>query len=350
METDQAEIGLTPEIIQRMQDMATSLSGGRKKRSFPGLAPVADVKKFACTGAHPVHQSTAPGILCLDVHKNDEQRVLTGGVDGQVILFDAENEKLAQKLLGHSKKVTSVLFHPSKDVVLSASQDMSARVWTCSDASNWKAPYTCAHVVRKHKAEVTDLSIHPLGDYFATSSMDKSWAIHEMETGRCVKHIQDLASGYHCMKFHPDGLILAGGTEDKNIALWDVKDQGIVATLTGHEGAVQALSFSENGYYLATASRDGTVKLWDLRKPLNIQTLQVSDGPVNAVRFDSTGQYLIVGASTLQVYNFETKSSLAATTELKDHEGAVMGVAFGTNARSVASVSMDRTLRLYKVQ
>merc|ERR1712100_671843 len=127
-------------------------------------------------------------------------------------------------------------------------------------------------------------------------------------------------------------------------------DQVTVATLTGHEGEVEALSFSENGYYLSTASRDGSVKLWDLRKPLCIQTLQVSDGPVNAVRFDQTGQYLAVGGSTVQVYNFETKSSVGMTTEFKDHEASVMGVCLGTHAKSLASVSMDRTLRLYKVK
>jgi len=133
------------------------------------------------------------------------------------------------------------------------------------------------------------------------------------------------------------------------VAVWDIKDQVTVATLQGHEGDVSALSFSENGYYLATASKDGNVKLWDLRKPLCIQTLKISDGPVNTVKFDSTGQYLAVGGSTVQVYNFETKSSLAATTELTDHQGAVMGVAFGQHARTVASVSMDRTLRINRI-
>merc|ERR1712023_37247 len=118
--------------------------------------------------------------------------------------------------------------------------------------------------------------------------------------GKCVKHMQDLTSGFQCMKFHPDGLILAGGTDDNTVQVWDIKDQVTVATLQGHEGEIEALSFSENGYYLASASRDGTVKLWDLRKPLNIQTLQVTDGAANSVRFDQTGQYLAVGGSSVQ--------------------------------------------------
>lgn len=347
-DTDQGETGLTPEMIQRMQEIAKTLSRTRKKKEHPGLAPVADVKRFECVGEFKAHQSTAPGILCLDVHKEDDNRLVTGGVDSQVILFDAGEERLAQKLVGHSKKVSAVVFHPSREVVVSASQDTTARVWTCTDAANWKASYSCAHVIRKHGAEVTDVAVHPLGDMFLTSSRDKSWALHDLSSGRCVRHVKEQQAGYGCMKFHPDGLILAGGTEDKVVQVWDIKDQVTVATLSGHEGEVEALSFSENGYYLSTASRDGTVKLWDLRKPLCIQTLQVSDGPVNAVRFDQTGQYLAVGSGTVQVYNFETKSSVGMTTELKEHTGSVMGVAFGTHAKSLASVSMDRTLRLYK--
>lgn len=345
-----AEIGLSPEVIQKMTDLAKSLSKTRKQRSFPNLATPADVKKLTCISSNAIHQSTAPGILCVDVKKDDDRRIVTGGVDQQVILFDAKEERLAQKLLGHTKKVTAVAWHDTKDIVVSASQDCTARIWTCTDASNWKAPYTCASVVRKHQAEVGCVSIHPLGEYLCTSSLDKSWAVHDLSTGRCMRHLQNLSAGFKTMKFHPDGLILAGGQEDNEVSVWDIKDQITVASLKGHTGEITDLSFSNNGYYLATSSKDGTVKLWDLRKPLNIQTLQISDGPVNAVRFDPTGQYLAVGANTVKVHNFETKSSLAETVELTDHTGAVMGVCLSGHCKNFASVSMDRTLRIYTVK
>eukprot|EP00929_Paragymnodinium_shiwhaense_P040491 TRINITY_DN2113_c0_g1_i4.p1 TRINITY_DN2113_c0_g1~~TRINITY_DN2113_c0_g1_i4.p1 ORF type:complete len:500 (+),score=123.90 TRINITY_DN2113_c0_g1_i4:84-1583(+) len=347
---DDGEIGLTPEILGKMQETAKALSKTRKKKEFPTLAKVDDVKKFAVAGSHPVHQSTAPGVLCVDVHKKDAGRIVSGGVDTQVILFDGEKQKLVQKMQGHSKKITSVVLHPTKEVVLSASQDATARVWVAGDQSNWRSQYTCGAVVKRHKADVTGLSVHPLGDYFLTASLDKSWAIHELASGRCVRHMDGLAHGYNCMKFHPDGLILAGGTTEKTVAVWDVKDQVTVATLSGHEGDVTSLSFSENGYYLASGCSDGTVKLWDLRKPLNIQTLKISDNPVNSVQFDSTGQYLAVGADDVQIYNFETKSSLTQTVTLGDHEAAVMGVCLGPDAKTLASVSMDRTVKLYNIK
>lgn len=345
---DGTEIGLTPEILQRMTECSKALSKTRKKREFPDLAPVADVKRLACASSHPTHQSTAPGILCIDIHQADDSRIVTGGVDTQVILFDAQKEKLVQKMTGHQKKVTTVALHHQREVIISGSADCTARVWA-NTSGDWRGAYQCATVVRKHRAEISDVSIHPLGDYFSTVSRDKSWALHDLTQGRVVRHVQDLSSPYGCMHFHPDGMILAGGCEDKTVNVWDIKEQKIVATLSGHEGEIETLSFSNNGYYLASGSRDGVVKLWDLRKPLNIQTINV-DGAVNCVRFDSTGQYLAVGADTAQVYNFETKSSLGQTCELKDHQAPVMGVCFGQHARTLVTASMDRTMKLFKIK
>jgi len=341
------ETGLTETILQRMNECNKNLSKTRKKKEFPGLASPADVAKLSCKSSHPTHQSTAPGILCVDLHKKDEGRLVTGGVDNQVILFDASKEKLVQKMQGHTKKVTSVVHHPHKEVILSASQDSTVRVWVGAEA-DWRGQYACTNQVRKHSAEVSEISFHPLGDYFTTASLDKSWGLHDLTTGRVIRHVQNLPCGYGCMKIHPDGLITAGGAEDKAVNVWDLKEQKVVATLNGHENMVNTLCFSENGYYLASGSRDGQVKLWDLRKPVNIQTLTV-DGPVNCVRFDSTGQYLSVAANDLQVFNFATKSSLTQTCELKDHTQPVMGACFGQHAKSLVSVSMDRTMKIFKI-
>ena len=129
-----------------------------------------------------------------------------------MILFDAQRSKPVQKMAGHSKRVpqlvspmlalvkwsdgkllarsspnllqvTAVKLHPDKDVVASASQDATVKIWTCSRTTDWSSQcaaqslnllrqylrslprYNCLHTIRKHSAEVTDLSIHPLGEH-----------------------------------------------------------------------------------------------------------------------------------------------------------------------------------------
>ena len=97
--------------------------------------------------------------------KADSSRIVTGGVDcqagfqsaghvghkimRQVVLYNSQKQKKVQTMVGHAKKagamarssglakhlkffqVTAVKLHGDKDVVVSASQDATAKVWTC---------------------------------------------------------------------------------------------------------------------------------------------------------------------------------------------------------------------------
>jgi pre-mRNA-processing factor 19 len=180
--------------------------------------------------------------------------------------------------------------------------------------------------------------------------LDKSWAIHDMNVGRCLLHVtENVPDKYNDVQFHPDGLILGAASADGVAQIWDLKSQVIAAQLSGHDGEVTALSFSENGYYLATASKDCSVKLWDLRKPINFQTITL-DGKqtVSAVSFDHSGQYLALCTDKVEVCHFEGKTSVASTCTLTDHTGTVMGLAWTPNATKLTSVGMDRVVKVYE--
>lgn len=118
--------------------------------------------------------------------------------------------------------------------------------------------------------------------------------------------------------------------------------------ITGHTGPITSLSFSENGYYLATAAEDACVKLWDLRKLKNFKTIQLDEGyEVKDLCFDQSGTYLAVAGTDVRVYLCKQWETLKTFT---DHTALAMGVRFGSNAQSVVSVSMDRTLKVYGIE
>ena len=115
--------------------------------------------------------------------------------------------------------------------------------------------------------------------------------------------------------------------------------------LLGHAGPIAALSFSENGYYLATAAEDSCVKLWDLRKLKNFKTIQLEEGyEVKDLCFDQSGTYLAMAGTDVRVYLCKQWETLKT---FNDHTALARGVRFGNNAQYVASVSMDRTLKIY---
>lgn len=67
-----------------------------------------------------LHSASSPGITCLSLHPVHENLVLTGGVDKKVVLYDRSTEQVVATMKGHTKKITDVILHPSKDVAISA--------------------------------------------------------------------------------------------------------------------------------------------------------------------------------------------------------------------------------------
>ncbi|CAL8263991.1 unnamed protein product [Lota lota] len=310
------QVGMTPEIIQKLQDKATVLTTERKKRgkTVPEeLVRAEDLSKYRQVASHAgLHSASVPGILALDLCPSDTNKVLTGGADKNVVVFDKSEEQIVATLKGHTKKVTSVIYHPSQAVVFSASPDSTIRVWSVTGGN-------CVQVVRAHEAAVTGLSLHATGDYLLSSSEDQYWAFSDVQTGKVLTKVTDESAGcaLTCAQFHPDGLIFGTGTADSQIKIWDLKERTNVANFPGHSGPVTSIAFSENGYYL-----------------------------VKSLVFDQSGTYLAVGGTDIRVYICKQWSEVL---NFSDHTGLVTGVAFGENARFLTSAGMDRSLKFYSL-
>ena len=209
--------GINDDVMKKLQDMAALLTGERKKRGKQapeGLATTEEIQKYSQQSSHVgLHSAGSPGILALDLSFRDSSRVVTGGNDKNVVVFNKETQQVVAVLKGHTKKVTNVVYHPVEDAVISASPDETVRVWNVKNAE-------CSHIVRAHDQRVTGISLHPTGDFVLASSTDCSWSFSDIRNGRVLAKATDEEGGrvpLTCCQFHPDGLIFATGTEDSQV-------------------------------------------------------------------------------------------------------------------------------------
>lgn len=341
--------GISAGIIAELTDCNAALSQQRKKRQVPPtVATVDDLERYTQISSHPLHKTSKPGIVSLDIHY-DKDIIATGGLDTNAVLFDRPSGQILSTLSGHSKKVTSLKFVARGDLFLTGSADKTVRVWQESDDGN----YNCRHILKDHTAEVQAITVHATNNYFVTASLDGTWCFYELSSGLCLTQVVDAAdsNGYTSAAFHPDGLILGTGTSEAVVKIWDVKSQANVARFDGHVGAVTSISFSENGYFLATAAHDG-VKLWDLRKLRNFRTFSPydSDTPTSSVEFDNSGSYLAIAGSDTRVYqvaNVKSEWNCIKTFPDLSGTGKATCAKFGTDAKYIAVGSMDRNLRIF---
>ena len=67
----------------------------------------------------------------------DGERVVTGGVNGNVVVWDVTAEREVATLKGHTDEVESVAFSRDGNFVASGSEDGSARVWEVEKARTY---------------------------------------------------------------------------------------------------------------------------------------------------------------------------------------------------------------------
>ncbi|XP_065890470.1 pre-mRNA-processing factor 19-like [Dysidea avara] len=344
MEVEHPPPGELPEeVAKKLQDVAAMLTAERKrrgKRAPEGLTSSEQISDFQQLASHPgLHSASIPGILALDLSA-DSARAVTGGADKNAVVFHKDSEQIIATLKGHTKKVTSVIYHPREDVAITASPDATIRMWTISTSAS-------KQIIKAHDGPVSGISLHATGDYILSASADQYWAFSDFRTGRVISKATSSAT-FTCTQFHPDGLIFGTGSTDSIVKIWDLKERTNVANFPGHSGKITSIAFSENGYYLATSADDSTVKLWDLRKLKNFRTINLEEGyEVNTITFDQSGTYLAVGGSDVRVYLCKQWTLLKTLT---DHSGVVTGVKFGQNASFLASVGMDRSLKYYGIR
>ncbi|CAM6032663.1 unnamed protein product [Sphagnum compactum] len=344
-----ARQGITSDVTEELNECNTRLSSQRKKRQISEtLASPEALERYTQLASHPLHSSSKPGILSMDIHSSKDL-ILTGGVDCTAAVFSRSTGELVSQLSGHSKRVTSVKFVSRDDFVLTGSTDKTVRIWQGKEDGS----YECKHILKDHTAEVRAVTVHATQNYFVTASSDKTWAFYDLSSGICLAQVSEptVQNGYSSASFHPDGLILGTGTAESLVRIWDVKSQVNVAKFEGHTGPVTDISFSENGYFLATAAHDG-VKLWDLRKLKNFRSFAPYDSstPTNTVEFDYSGSYLAVGGSDVRLYQVASVKQEWNTIKVfpdLSGTGKITSVRFGADAKYLAIGSNDRNLRIF---
>eukprot|EP00940_MAST-03C_sp_MAST-3C-sp2_P000909 g909.t1 len=239
------------------------------------------------------------GVNCV---ASTKKYVITGGVDGRVVLWER----------GGAGKIVRTLDVYGDDLLL------------CLDTT-------------------------PCEKYVVTGSWDATLVLWKLSNGNRERSFVGHTIAVYAVAVTPNGDgIVSGGF--KIAILWNIHDSSRLLTFKGHKGPVYGVVVSSSGLHLYTCSADKTAIKWSMKTGERLDTFKGHEDRVRSCCLTSDDKYLITASNdkTAIVWNADDATRLRT---LKGHFSSVISVCVSSCApRIVATGSWDNTVILWDFQ
>jgi WD40 repeat protein len=237
----------------------------------------------------------------------DNRYVLSGGWDGHLRTWAAEDGRLLADIEVGPKPLTACGVTPEGERWLAANLDgllLRYDAESHQQVSSFLA----------HPRPISCIAHSAPGKPMATAA----WDTHVILWHALFERQGEILAGHHDIvsscALSAAGHRLVSASYDCTIRLWDTELLKPLATLKGHTDRITCVAISQDGLCAISGSRDGGLKLWDLAANTEF-TAKVLPGEIKACFFllDGTTVATVESAGTVRLFTLPT---LAQTTQL----------------------------------
>jgi WD40 repeat protein len=235
----------------------------------------------------------------------DGRRVLSGGQDGILRLWDAESEACLCTLEGHTDQVWNLEVTRDGRRAVSGSSDGTLRVWDLRSGR-------CEHILKGHTQEgwnrvYVSVDVTSDGRRAVSASNDGTLRVWDLESGACLRTLEEHTDRVGVSRLTPDGRRVLSGSRDGILRVWDAESGACLRTWKGHTDRVSSMSVTPDGRRAVSGSEDGTLRVWDLENGACLRVLEEHSyyDPMVVVTPDGRHAVSVNDEGTLRFWDLE---------------------------------------------
>ncbi len=226
--------------------------------------------------------------------------LISCGDDMTIRIWNWINRQLLTTATGHDHYVMSAFFHPSQDWIVSSSLDSTIRIWDYSvlrkkfyEARSTQfevitMDVTMIHKLEGHERGVNWAQFHPTLNLITSASDDKTIKIwkYSNSTWNEAESLRGHLNNVSCVNFHPKLDFLISNSEDKTLKIWDLQKNSCIETITKENDRFWILATHPNLTLFAAGHDSGFMlfRLESTRVPSCINNNNILFYKTNSIR------------------------------------------------------------------
>lgn len=292
----------------------------------------------------------------------DGQRIITGGCDGPIRIWDAATGGALATWQGHTGQVNTLAFSPDGRWIASGGRDKTLRLWD--------AHAGVPRVLQEKLQYVNSVAFSPDSSRLVAGGQSRDLTFFDVVTGQLVRTVPTQQGETSCVAWSPDGRHVVTGEfldlfrEKSRVTFWEAATGAKVREIEAHSASILSLAISPDGSRIASGSsipptsREalGTLKVFNAATGKELLSLRGHEGFVEALAFSFDGALLASAGMpripafgmqadrTVKVWNTATGAEWCTYSA---HSGGGRAVAWSLDATRVFSGGTDGHLKAW---
>ncbi|PSN74398.1 WD40 repeat-like protein [Corynespora cassiicola Philippines] len=277
----------------------------------PSTPDVADGDlEFAPFVRHRTYTSHFDNVQSIE-WSSDSRFFLTASKDltARVWSLDGEEGFVPTTLGGHRQAVVGAWFSHDQETIYTVSKDGALFVWKYmlrydapedadeDDDDNLQWGISEKHFFMQNNAHVTCAAFHPPSKLLVTGFSNGLFTIHELPEFSQIQNLSISQNDIDYVTINKTGEWLAfGASKLGQLLVWEWQSESYVLKQQGHFDSMNTIAYSPDGQRVITAADDGKIKVWDVNSGFCIVTFTEHISGVTACEFAKRGNVLFTAS------------------------------------------------------
>ncbi|KAL9267413.1 WD repeat-containing protein [Drosera capensis] len=246
-------------------------------------------------------------VLCLASAEKNSNLVASGGLGGEVFIWDVE------AAAAPVSKLNDAVADDCSNGVNGTASSLSVTSMRTISSSNGIAvhpsqPQGYAPIAAKgHKGSVYALAMNDSGNLLVSGGIEKVVRVWDVRTGSKTMKLRGHTENVRALLLDPTGRFCLSGSSDSMIRLWDLGQQRCIHSYAVHTDSVWALASTPTFSHVYSAGKDLSLYLTDLSSRESI-LLCTEEDPIVQLALDDESIWVAFSDSSVHRWPAEART------------------------------------------